>query len=177
MTILTREMLQPTQPEPPSNELIDIPDGRAGVAATLDRMVDFTRQFKRNLAIRSLAESIVSPVLGKDWYGEAQAIQQYVQRNIRYTQDVMDVETLKTPVALLYDPFGDCDDMATLAGTLLQSIGHPVRYVAVGIHSQDFEHVYVETKIGSRWLAMDCTEPVGLGWTPQPQLSRLVRNA
>jgi transglutaminase-like putative cysteine protease len=164
-------------PSTPSHELVEIPDGTAGVIATVEKMVDNTRIYKKNFAIRSLAERIASPVTGKNWYGQAEAIQNWVRDNIHYMQDVADVETLKTPLALVLDPFGDCDDMASLAGTLLQAIGHPVRYVAVGtVEPGVFEHVYVETKIGNRWVGMDTTEDVPLGWIPEPQLARLVRN-
>lgn len=177
MALLTRDMLGEIPQPPASNELVVIPDGVAGVAATLDKMVENTRIYKRDLAIRSLAERIASPVLGKNWFGEAQAIQNWVRDNIRYTQDVWDVETVKTPLALVYDPYGDCDDMASLAGTLLQAIGHPVRYVATGsVEPGQFEHVYVETKINRRWIGLETTEDVPLGWIPEPQLSRLVRN-
>lgn len=186
MALLTREMI-PLQAEERLNEspfgdtqrheLIPIHDGVAGIADTLNLMVSFTRQFRRNLRIRSLAEQIVSIIPSRNYWGEAQAIQNWVRTNIRYTQDVADVETLKTPEALLFDRLGDCDDMATLTGALLQSIGHPVRYVAVGSgEANEFNHVYLETKIGDRWVAVETTENEALGWQPETQFPRMVRN-
>lgn len=159
-----------------SGELRYVPDGPAGIAATLDAMVEMTRHYKTDLTVRRLAEQIVSTVPDRNWYGESQAVQEWVRGNIRYTQDVYDVETLKTPLALINNPFGDCDDMALLAGTLLQSLGHPVRYVAMGTDGVNFEHVYVETKIGTRWVGIETTEDVHVGWVPPVQSPRMVRH-
>lgn len=154
-----------------------MPDGFAGIAFTLNRMVALTKEYRVNLTIRRLAESIVQLIPGKSYTEEAMAVQDWVRGNIRYTQDVWDVETLKTPLALIVDRFGDCDDMTLLAGTLLQTLGHPVRYVAVGCSDPNaYEHVYLETRIGTRWTGMELTENVPLGWCPQPQLIRMVRN-
>jgi transglutaminase-like putative cysteine protease len=176
MALLTREMLPPAEPEKPVTTLRFIPDGNAGIGATLDAMVNLTRQFRTELAIRRLGEQIVAAVPGKSWHGEADAVQNWVRNNIRYTMDVADVETLKTPLALLYDRFGDCDDMALLAGTLLNSIGHPVRYVATSSNGVDYDHVYTETKIGARWVGVETTEDVALGWKPQSTMLPMMRH-
>jgi transglutaminase-like putative cysteine protease len=176
MALLTREMLQPEEQSPTEAHYF-IPDGSAGIAATLDMMVALTKKFRKNITVRTIAEQIVAPLQQKNYYAEAQAVQDWVRNNIRYTQDVYDVETLKDPIALFHDRLGDCDDMSLMAGTLLQSIGHPVRYVAVGSQVPgEYDHVYVETKIGQRWVGLECTEPVELGWVPSPQVSRMVRN-
>lgn len=177
MAILTREMLPPQAAEIPESTLRWIPEGSAGIGATLDAMVGLTRQYRTDLTVRRLAEQIVVAVPSKSWYGEAEAIQNWVRNNIRYTMDVADVETLKTPVALLHDRFGDCDDMSLLAGALLSSIGHPVRYVATGSNGLgDYDHVYLQTKIGNKWIGVETTEPVALGWQPISSILPLVRH-
>jgi len=163
-------------PQGPQSTLRWIPDGAAGIGATLDAMVALTRQYRTELMVRRLAEQIVAAVPGKSWGGEAEAVQNWVRNNVRYTMDVADVETLKTPVALLYDRFGDCDDMALLAGTLLSSIGHPVRYVATGSNGADYDHVYIETKIGNRWIGIETTEDVAFGWKPISTIQPMTRH-
>lgn len=176
MALLTRDMVPPGEPEKPASSLRFIPDGAAGIGATLDAMVALTRQYRTDLTIRHLAEQIVAAVPGKSWTGEAEAVQNWVRNNIRYTMDIADVETLKTPVALLFARFGDCDDMALLAGTLLTSIGHPVRYVATSSDGAEFDHVYLETKAGSRWIGVETTENVALGWKPQSATLPMTRH-
>ena len=176
MALLSRDQLVQVQ-ENPTSELRAIPDGAAGIAATLDAMVALTREYRTDLGLRGLAESIVTAVPGKSYYGEASAIQNWVRENIRYTGDIADVETLKTPVILVASRYGDCDDMSLLAGTLLQAIGHPVRYVAVGTGEPNvYEHVFPETKIGNRWVTVETTEDVPLGWMPNDIVARMVRH-
>lgn len=176
MAILTREQVAPEPPPSPRATLKAIPDGAAGIRATLDEMVRLTRECRTNLMLRSLAEQIVTAVPGKSYFGEAAAIQSWVRSNIRYTGDIAEVETLKTPDQLVINRFGDCDDMSLLAGTLLQTLGHPVRYVAVGRETGVFEHVFPETKIGNRWVAVETTEDVPLGWVPPDMPFRMVRH-
>lgn len=176
MALLTRDMF-PAPSEAPESELRGIPSGFAGIAATLDYMVALTRRWRTDLRMRRLAESLVAGVQSKSWLREAQAIYDWVHGTVRYTGDVADVETVKTPWALVTSPFGDCDDMSVLAGTLLSTLGHPVRYVAVSTQpGVEQDHVFVETRIGKRWIALDATESYGLGWAPEPQFERMVRH-
>jgi transglutaminase-like putative cysteine protease len=71
---------------------------------------------------------------------------------------------------------GDCDDKSVLLAALLESIGHPTRFVAIGFQPDDFEHVFVETKIADRWISLETTEPVEIGWMPQHIRARLTVN-
>lgn len=153
--------------EKPVSELRGIPDGAAGVRATLSAMVDLVKEYRTDPQIRAAAENIIADVPGKNYMGEARAIHQYVRDNIRYTLDVRDVETLKNPLYTLQSGQGDCDDKSLLTCTLLESIGHPCRFVAVGFGVPgQFDHVYGETKIGPRWIAMETTELVDFGVKP-----------
>lgn len=170
-----------TQPEAdplPNTALLSIPDGAAGIRATLNLMARFTRQYRTDLTLRRLAESIVMPIPGKSWYAEIEAIQNWVRNNIRYTKDIYDVETLKTPLLLIQNRFGDCDDMSVLTGTLLNTLGHPVRYIAIGTeHPGEFTHVYPETKVNmNRWVSVETTEDVPVGWIPAPITAYMVSN-
>lgn len=156
--------------------LAEIPDGSAGVMATLRIMRDMAREARRDYAIRRLAEEIIrdANVDEKDWANEARAIHNYVRDNIRYTFDINGIETVKTPQKLLESRIGDCDDKSLLTAALLESIGHPARFVAVGFEPGQLSHVFVETRIGNRWFASDTTEPVDFGWTPPRVENRAV---
>lgn len=176
MALLTRENL-PLPPQAPQSRLEGIPEGAAGIRATLDAMVRLTRQYRTNLTVRRLAEQIIAGIPPKQYWLEVEAVLEWVRHSIRYTQDVYDVEMLRDPESLINEPFGDCDDMALLAGTLLVSLGHPVRYVAVATNDMgEYNHVYVETKVADKWIGIETTENVPLGWIPTPQLSRMVRH-
>lgn len=139
-----------------------LPRGDAGVRVTLQQMTRITRQYKKNLPLRELALSIIGNVPGKAWLREAEALQRWVQQNIRYVRDIRGVETLHTPDKLLILRQGDCDDQAVLLASMLESIGHPTRFVAVGFSPFAYSHVFTETKIGSKWVALETINP----WPP-----------
>ena len=154
--------------------MLEIPDGSAGTKATLNLMRSLVIDYRAHEAIRSLTASLVRDLKSKDYVGEVKAIHRYVRDSIRYLRDVHDVETIHTPDEIIFRKQGDCDDKSLLAATMLQSIGHPVRFVAVGFVPDEFEHVYPETKIGDRWFSVETTEDVEIGWQPSGIRSRMV---
>lgn len=145
---------------------IELLPGRDGIIQTLKIMRTLVRQYKRDGHLRAVAQSIVESVPLKSWTSEAQAVLNFVRSTVRYTLDTNGVELIQTPDRLLDTRFGDCDDMSLLLATLLESIGHPTRFVAVGLSPGELTHVYVQTRIGDRWIGADPTEPYPLGWEP-----------
>jgi transglutaminase-like putative cysteine protease len=122
---------------------------------------------RRDPAIRELSANLVMGVAPKDFYAEAQTIFDYVQSNIRYVMDVNDVETLSPANWVLSNGYGDCDDFAVLLASMLESIGHKCRFMAISFDGpEDFEHVLIQTKIGNRWITADATEANAFGWQP-----------
>lgn len=142
--------------------------------ATLKLMKRLTKAGKINIDIRQLAMRLAKPNGQKNWIGEVANIHKFVRDKIRYIKDVRGVETIQTPEKTLELGQGDCDDKSILTASLLESIGHPTRFVAVGFHPAGFNHVYVETKIGTKWIAVETTEPWSLGKSPKNVLSRMV---
>lgn len=162
----------------PSSNLGYLPEGAAGVRATLDAMIRASRAASTTLPIRDLAENIIAGVPAKDYAGEIRAIQTWVRNNIRYTRDPVTAEALKIPSALLESPQGDCDDQATLVAALAMTVGFPARFVAVGCGDAGvFEHVFAEVKLGTVWVSVETTEPVPIGWQPDGVTARMVRHA
>lgn len=154
-----------------------IPNGESGTRATLKAMGEIVNQYKKVRAVRELALRIIQDVPAKRWRLEVQAIFDFVKSNIRYTKDVRGVETLHSPIQLLRLKQGDCDDMSILAASLLESIGHPTRFCAVGINGSNFCHVFAQTKIGGKWVTLECTkEDYSLGQTPRKITKIMVHN-
>lgn len=144
--------------------LASLPSGEAGVDATLRHMARFVKDGKKDHQLRVLALGIVKGLAQKDYYGEATLLHRFVRDRIRYVKDVDGIETLQTPQATLGLGQGDCDDKAVLLATLLQMLGHPVRFVAVAVgDNPNFSHVYIETKVGPNWYAAETTEPWPFG--------------
>jgi transglutaminase-like putative cysteine protease len=165
-----------------TSQLYAIPEGAAGVRQTLYLMRALTQQYKTALPLRTLAAQLVQDCTQKNWACEVKQLHAFVRDRIRYVRDIHGVETVQSPDKTLELGYGDCDDKATLLATLLQTIGHPVRFVAIGTRTVgDYSHVFVETQIGPngktglpRWIALETTEPVPAGWSPPKQISRMV---
>lgn len=131
------------------------------------------REYKKNPYIRDFAGRLVRNLQGKAWFDEIRIVFDFVRSNIRYTQDINGVETLQTPLATLELGIGDCDDMCTLLASLLEAIGHPTAFIAVGFELDVYEHVYLLTKIADSdsWLSLDPTENQPIGWFPPDTVS------
>lgn len=133
-----------------------------------------TKAGKKNPEVRIKAAELVAHLGQKDYAAEAQALFNFVQNYIRYTRDIRGVETIQPAEYVLSRATGDCDDKCVLLASMLESIGHPTRFVALGFKAGKFSHVLVETKIGEKWVAMETTEPVRMGWYPPKVQSRMV---
>jgi len=153
----------------------DLSPGAEGTAQTLRLMRRLAIQYKKAPLIRETALSLVSRLRPKDWTGEIRALFEYTRDHIRYVRDIRGMETVQTPPVTLELEAGDCDDKSTLLASLLESIGHPSRFVAVGYAGPGvYSHVYVEARIGSRWMPLDPTVAQPFGWAPRAAQSRMV---
>jgi transglutaminase-like putative cysteine protease len=154
--------------------LAELSPGVQGIRDTLGLMVGLCKEGRRNYTLRKLASQIVGDLPGKAYRAEARAMQEYVRDHIRYVRDIRDVETVSTPEMTLDAMCGDCDDKALLVATLLECIGHPCRFVAVGYTENDYCHVLAEVRVGGAWVAVETTENVPLGWYPPNMPARMV---
>lgn len=157
-------------------QLLGIPDGSEGVRATLEIMRKLALEGRTSGAVRETALGITAALPDEAFGAEIEALHSYVRDAIRYVQDVNEVETVQTPEATLELQAGDCDDKSVLLAAMLESLGHPARFVAVAFAPDAFEHVYVETRLGPRWIALEATKPVPAGWAPEGVVSRMVRH-
>lgn len=162
--------------QPVTYTMQEIPNGNAGIRATLKIMSSLVKTAKSAMPIRELALSLTSDLPQKDYVGELKRIHRFVRDNIRYIKDIHGVETIQTPEQTLRLGAGDCDDKSTLVASLLESIGHPTRFLAVGFSSDKVSHVLVQTKIGNKWIAVECTEPVDIGWYPPGIKARMIQH-
>lgn len=155
---------------PTTSQLSMIPSGRPGIVETLKAMRALVREGKKALPVRSLAVYLVQGCQPKDYACEVQKCFEYVRDRIRYIQDITNVETLHSAEKVLEYGAGDCDDKCILLASLLESIGHPTKFVAIGFQPGIFSHVYLETKIGDSWVSLETTENVEAGWEPEKSI-------
>lgn len=157
-----------------TSSLMMIPSGKDGIIETMRQMRRIVREWKKSMIIRNLALQLVSDLPSKKWSAEINALFFFVQNNIRFVRDINGVETLQTPDVTLTLGQGDCDDQSILLAALLESIGHPARFVAVGFSPEFYEHVFVESKLGVGWIPLDPTEKHPAGWYPPNIVEKLV---
>ena len=151
---------------PTIQTIVEQRDGKAGIAQTLGYMERLKNDYKINPVVRGLALSLVAKLPQKDYDGEVRAVTEYVKDRVRYVRDIAGVETLQTPLKTLEYGQGDCDDKSTLLAAMLESLGHHCRFRAVGFSSGSLCHVFVEVRNRGRWLPLETTEPVAVGWEP-----------
>lgn len=121
------------------------------------------RESATDPTVYGLARHIVSGQPEKSWSAEVNALFYFVRDNIRYTLDPYECEGLQIPTQTLKLGTGDCDDKVMLLGSLLRSIGHPVKLVAVQVdNSPHYSHVFLQTRVGAAWLGLETTEK----WRP-----------
>lgn len=162
---------------PTKATLQGLPDGLSGAIDTLRVMRQFARDSLREPAQR-IRETALGIVGSEGYVGQVRAIQQWIQDNIRYILDPIDdtggVELVQTPQKTLDYYAGDCDDQSVLAASLLSSIGHPARFIAVGFNGAGLSHVLTQTKIGPNWVSLETIRPEELGWFPSGVTSHYI---
>jgi transglutaminase-like putative cysteine protease len=163
-------------PQPRPVSIGALPSGPAGIAATLKVMVRLARQFKKDPAIREVAAGLIRSLPQYDTMGEVKALHAFVRDGIRYTNDINRVETVQTPKATLELGIGDCDDKSLLLAALLESIGRPARFVAIGMNGRPLSHVLTEVRHGpaGKWVPLETIRPVEVGWYPDGVTSKMI---
>jgi hypothetical protein len=146
---------------------------------TAEQVKRLIREGAKDFYVRQRAIDILLArgVRPKNYRGEIKALFQWVQRNIRYTKDPFRVEVLHSPRRMLELKAGDCDDMTILLGSMLESIGHPVRLVLTGPNPNKpklFSHIYLEVSHQGRWIPLDATMPHPMGWSPRTLVRKVI---
>jgi transglutaminase-like putative cysteine protease len=137
-----------------------LPDGEAGVDATLDIMVGVVLAYRANPTVRYSAQRLVQNCTSRDRLCQVQSVQAYVRDKINYLEDVRDTETIQTPDYTLDLNSGDCDDQSVLVASLLESIGFQTRFCAMGVRGNFFSHVSSQVKLGRGWCNVETIVPV-----------------
>jgi len=157
----------------PNETLKWIPKGYLGTAATIQDMRKLVDRAKLDKRIMFLASDIVSKQRERDQWGEAQAVFDWVQENIRYINDPDDTELLMYPMITVSRRAGDCDDQSMLYNALMSSIGYATRFKTIKADKSNkgqFSHVYsmirLRTGRGWKWFSVDCTQRKPFGWEP-----------
>ena len=149
---------------------VQLSDDSRATFESIEVIKQLIDQGKKDIIIRRLAEKLTQYLPEKDYKREVASIYNFVVRRLRYTKDIHRVETVHRARELLrwHKRAADCDDFVILTGALLQSIGHPIRIVIIGSNprdKEDYSHIYLQTKVGKRWISLDGSVPgAKMGW-------------
>ncbi len=142
-----------------------------GTPHTVKTMVEYAMgpEGERHYKIRAWAEKITRWVAPKDYLSEILALRAWATPDpswgaLRYTNDQLHVEMIKTPFRILTEieqsgrSLVDCDDIACLLAALGMSLGRKASYVIAAFgNSPQFTHVFcrlLEPKSG-KWIVVD----------------------
>lgn len=107
----------------------------------------------------------------KHTVAEIAAIFYGMRRDVRYTSDVLGVDTYVKPGRTLDHRAGDCDDYSALGCASLNAIGIPCRLKVVRTKdSETWNHIYIQAPTSkhapdsSRWISLDASVPAKPGW-------------
>jgi hypothetical protein len=142
-----------------------------GTAQTVEKMLEAALgpEGERNYKVRTWAESITRWVSPKDYLSEILALRAWatpdpVHGPLRYTNDPLHVELVKTPFRVLLEveqtgrALVDCDDIACILASLGMCLGRKASFVIAGFNNNpQFTHVFcrlLEPKSG-KWIVLD----------------------
>ena len=159
--------------------LSGLPEGLDATRVTLRAMVRYSRTAQTEVPIITLAREILAQSVphsgtSKNYAAQLRALQNWVRDRIRYVRDPVGAEMVQTPERTLSVRAGDCDDKSVLLAALLMSCGFPCRFIAVGFKGGPPSHVFVESRVGTRWIPCETIvagkEP---GWYPENTTGRM----
>jgi hypothetical protein len=144
-----------------------IPDGDAGVAATISKMQALITS-PQGVKSWTVRQTVLEAVRGVErGQHEIDSVFDWIKSNIEFRGEYQ--ETLQSPEATINLGAGDCDDQAVLAASMLNSLGYETRFRVVALHGSpdEYSHVYVEVrdKTTGDWIPLDPTvEQSYPGW-------------
>lgn len=95
---------------------------------------------------------LVEALAGEDEETALQTVFQYVLENVRYREDPMPRQDIKTPARLLADGVGDCKSMALFIASCLHCLGIPFVFRFVSFNGTAvYSHVYIVARPGTEW--------------------------
>jgi len=134
-----------------------------------------------------MAHEITAAVPSHDHTGEIAAVYQWLLTYIPFRKDTAQKELIESPVKVIEKVRSgksvgiDCDDYLVLAGSLLQALGHPIRFAIEGtVQPGIYEHIHLEVfdESAGQWYAFDPSlSNAPLGTPMQGLVSRWVESS
>lgn len=152
-------------------EVLQIPNGQAGIEATLEQMAMLVRDAQTDPITRTTALGLLNRSRSRTIAMGVRMAELFVRRTLQLINEP--VELLQPPAWLLSQAaagiptWGDCDDAAMLVAALILAMGVPVRFHAVWpVDIGGDGHVFTEALDGRFWRRADPTTTLTVppGW-------------
>jgi hypothetical protein len=146
------------------------------IAQRVGYIIQMIRKGRDNPTVRQRTVQILSQKCGrewcvpeKDWPAEVEAIFKAVREHIRYTRDTYGKDLFQHPVRTFQFGGADCDDYTIVLGSMLQSVGYPVRARVIRTtDADDWNHIYLlvglPPRAPARWVPLDASVNKPPGW-------------
>ena len=182
-------------------EIARVGDGSAGAPLmrtyevhTLDERVAYIREMARkgqtDPRVRQLALTTLTKKCGekwcvaeKDYDAEVTALFDFVRSQVRYTHDILNVDTFTQPARTLTEFHAeDCDGLTATLAALLMSVGYYCRFRVIReVGADEWGHIFLIVAIppGSqevRWVGLDASVDQPAGWVPAPSVVAAYRD-
>ncbi len=160
-----------------------LPDGEAGTDHTIERMRAAVGRSRTSQMVHQVAAAIAGDQPNRDKPAQLLALDTFLRRTVHFKPDTLGAEVLRDPEQLLHEigvngtTGADCDDVATLGASIVQSLGmRPYFVVCAKRPGGPWIHVHyaAQPSSGSRLIPFDPQERVRPGdWTTTEDKRRI----
>lgn len=130
---------------------------------TVSNILKLIREGRVNPRIRETAVQVIraAGIASTDYPHVIKAIAEYVNKNVMFVRDPYRTDEVYGAPQTLNMGYGDCEDASVTAGSLLESIGLPVKVVVVSKTGELWDHVFLRAGYPPdnpiRWVSVDTT--------------------
>lgn len=138
---------------------------------TLGLMRDLVAKWSKHPLFVQSARKIAAAAGARNRAQEAAAIHGWIRGNVAYRKDPVGTQWIQDPFETAFkSKSGNCANMAVLAGTMLQALGHPCRMMGVWWEDRTFPShaVCMDDEVGA------VVDPVAPQFQPWPPYGRRV---
>lgn len=162
--------IRPTLPgiTNPRKQFVALSPGRAGVFEVVETMAACVRgevapDFigKDSPVIRAAGQEIEALFFGQTF---PESVFAYCQNCIEYRQHPIDLQVIQDARQTMLLGYGDCVSLSILVATLLASRDWPCWFILQDPLGQEYTHVYCETLINGKFVALDPVGKYPMGW-------------
>lgn len=130
---------------------------------TVSNILKLIREGRVNPRIRDTAVKVIraAGIASTDYPNAIKAMAEFVRQNVMFVRDPYRTDEVFGAPETLTMGYADCEDFSVTTGSLLESIGLPVKIVIVSKTGELWDHVFLRAGYPpdnpTRWVSVDTT--------------------